>query len=98
MRSVPETSEATLSTPKIQIIEVPEEVDQKKGYTFANLNVSLNSLFLLVYLFSSSGKMDRSFKITILFFSYFLLHFHSTSFPNCQKHSRYIINAMVVAG
>jgi len=32
MRSVPETSEATLSTPKIQIIEVPEEVDQKKGY------------------------------------------------------------------
>ena len=32
MRSVSETSEATLSTPQIQIIEVPEEADQKKGY------------------------------------------------------------------
>ena len=32
MRSVSETSEATLSTPKILIIEVPEEADQQKEY------------------------------------------------------------------
>lgn len=32
MKSVSETSEATLSSPKILIIEVPGEADQKKAY------------------------------------------------------------------